>query len=129
MLNKLTIKEAHDGLIKKDFTSVELAKACFDSIREKDEQVNAFITITEDKAYQQAELVDKKINSGKEIGLLEGIPIAIKDNILVKDVKATAGSKILANYVAPYNSTVVNKLKKAGAVIIGKTNLDEFAMG
>ncbi|MBT4722829.1 Asp-tRNA(Asn)/Glu-tRNA(Gln) amidotransferase subunit GatA [Candidatus Falkowbacteria bacterium] len=129
MLNKLSIKEAHDGLVKKDFTSVELAKACFDSIREKDEQVNAFITITEDKAYQQAELVDKKINSGKEIGLLEGIPIAIKDNILVKDVKATAGSKILANYVAPYNSTVVNKLKKAGAVIIGKTNLDEFAMG
>jgi aspartyl-tRNA(Asn)/glutamyl-tRNA(Gln) amidotransferase subunit A len=129
MLNKLTIEEAHKGLVKKEFTSVELAKACFDAIGEKDEHLNAFITIMEDKAYQQAEVVDKKINLGKKIGVIEGIPIAIKDNILVKDVKATAGSKMLSSYVAPYNATVTNRLKKAGAVIIGKTNLDEFAMG
>jgi aspartyl-tRNA(Asn)/glutamyl-tRNA(Gln) amidotransferase subunit A len=129
MLNKLTIEEAHKGLATKQFSAVELAKSCFDVIREKDEKLNAFITITENSAYEQAERVDKKINKGEEIGMLEGIPVAVKDNILVEGVKATGGSKILSSYVATYNATVVNRLKKAGAVIIGKTNLDEFAMG
>lgn len=128
-LSKLTIEEAHKGLVKKDFSAVELAKSCFDTIKEKDEDLNAFITIMEDKAYEEAEKVDRKIKSGKKIGSLEGIPVAVKDNILVEGVKATAGSKILSSYVSTYDATVIQKLKKEQAVIIGKTNMDEFAMG
>lgn len=128
-MNELNIVSAHEGLINKEFTSVELAKACFDAIREKDEELNAFISLTEDQAYQEAEKIDKKINEGSKIGVLEGIPIALKDNILVAGVKATAGSKMLEHYVAPYDATVVERLKKNGAIIIGKTNMDEFAMG
>lgn len=128
-LNKLTIEQAHKGLVAKEFTAVELAKACFDSVRENDEKLNSFITITEEFGLQQAQEVDKKIKAGKTVGALEGIPVGIKDNILVEDIKSTAGSKILENYVAPYDATVVSRLKKAGAILVGKTNMDEFAMG
>ncbi|MFH0988353.1 MAG: Asp-tRNA(Asn)/Glu-tRNA(Gln) amidotransferase subunit GatA [Parcubacteria group bacterium] len=128
-LNGLSIKEAHDGLLKKRFTSVELTRACFDAIKKQDAKLNAFITLTEDSAYQAAERVDAKIKAKKKIGMLEGIPVAIKDNILVDGVKTTAASKILFDYVATYDATVIEKLKEAGAIIIGKTNLDEFAMG
>ncbi|MFH0779756.1 MAG: Asp-tRNA(Asn)/Glu-tRNA(Gln) amidotransferase subunit GatA [Parcubacteria group bacterium] len=128
-LNTLTIADAHNGLINKDFSSVELTKACFDSIRKNEKKLNAFITLTEDLAFKQAENVDKKIQNKKKINILEGVPAAIKDNILVEGVKATAGSKILSSYVAAYDATVVDRLKKAGAVILGKTNMDEFAMG
>lgn len=127
--NKLTIEEAHLGLTKKQFSSLELTRACLNAVKEKDEKLNAFITVVEEKAYDAAEKIDKKIKAGRKIGPLEGIPVAIKDNILVEGVKATAGSKILSNYVATYDATVVDRLKKAGAVIIGKTNMDEFAMG
>ncbi len=128
-LNTLTIEQAHKGLERKDFSAVELAKSCFDAIREKDEKLNAFITISEDQAYQSAEKIDKKDRSKNKFGVLEGIPVAIKDNILVEGIKATAGSKILSTYIATYNATAVERLKKAGAIILGKTNMDEFAMG
>ena len=127
--NQLTIEEAHKGLVNKDFSSLELTKSCFDEIRRKDDKINAFITLTEDNAYRTAEKIDKKIAGKKKINILEGIPVAIKDNILVEGVKSTAGSKILANYVATYNATVIEKLNQEGAVILGKTNMDEFAMG
>jgi len=128
-LNQLTIIQAHQGLIKKEFTSQELTEAVFDAIKKKDKDIHAYLTITQDSALKQAKKADLKIKSGEEIGILEGIPVAIKDNILVKGVKCTAASKILANYIASYDATVVKKLKAAGAIIIGKTNLDEFAMG
>ena len=129
-LNTLTIEEAHKGLKNKDFSAVELTKSCLDAIRVKDEKLNAFITVTEDRAFQQAEKVDSKIKSDKKpLAKLEGIPVAIKDNILVEGVKCTAGSKILSKYVATYDATVIEKLKSAGSVILGKTNMDEFAMG
>lgn len=129
-LNTLTIVEAHKGLLNKDFSSVDLTKSCLDAIRTQDEKLNAFISVMEDKAYEQAEKVDSKLkNSKKEISFLEGIPVALKDNILVEGVKCTAGSKILSKYVATYDATVVGKLREAGAVIVGKTNMDEFAMG
>jgi aspartyl-tRNA(Asn)/glutamyl-tRNA(Gln) amidotransferase subunit A len=128
-LNELTIKEAHDGLVAKKFSSVDLTKACLAQIKKLNTKLNAFITVTEKEALAEAKAVDKKIAAGKEIGILEGVPVALKDNILVKDIRATAGSKILENYVAAYDATVVEKLKAAGAVILGKTNLDEFAMG
>lgn len=128
-LNELTIEEAHDGLVVKKFTSVELTEACLVEIKKLNKKLNVFITVTEKEALAKAEAVDKKIAAGKKIGILEGVPMAIKDNILVKDIRCTSGSKILENYVASYDATVVEKLKTAGAVILGKTNLDEFAMG
>lgn len=128
-LNELTIKEAHAGLVNKKFSSVDLTSACLAQIKKLNKKLNAFITVTEKEALAVAKEVDKKITAGGEIGILEGVPVVLKDNILVKDIRATSGSKILENYVAAYDATVVEKLKAAGAVILGKTNMDEFAMG
>jgi len=127
-LTKLTIKEAHEGLKNGEFTSVELTQAFLDRIKEKDGEIKAYITITEKLALEQAAKADLMIKN-KEIYSLTGIPCAIKDNILIKDIKCTAGSKFLENYIASYDATVIEKLEKMGAVFLGKTNLDEFAMG
>ena len=127
-LTKLTIKEAHEGLKNGEFTSVELTQAFLDRIKEKDGEIKAYITVTEELALEQAVKADLMIKN-KEIYSLTGIPCAIKDNILIKDVKCTAGSKFLENYIASYDATVIEKLEKMGAVFLGKTNLDEFAMG
>ncbi|MFZ3058021.1 MAG: Asp-tRNA(Asn)/Glu-tRNA(Gln) amidotransferase subunit GatA [Minisyncoccales bacterium] len=127
-LTKLNIVEASAGLKNGDFTSVELTKAFLDKIKEKDKEVKAYITVTPETAMEQAKKADEMIKN-KEIYSLTGIPCAIKDNILIKGVKCTAGSKFLENYVATYNATVIEKLEKMGAVFLGKTNLDEFAMG
>ena len=128
-LNTLTIHEAHEGLQRGDFTATDLTRACYETIHAREKELNAFITLTEDAAFEAAEKADKKLQSKKKINILEGIPLGVKDNILVQGVKATSGSKILSTYVATYNATVVDKLKKQGAVILGKTNMDEFAMG
>ena len=125
----LTIKQLHEGFLKKQFTSVEVTEAYLEQIKKKDKDIDAYLTVTEKLAIQQAENADKIISTQKEFSLLCGVPCAIKDNILVEGEKCTAGSKILENYVAPYDATVIKKLKKDGAVILGKTNLDEFAMG
>jgi len=123
------IKEIHDKLINKEITATELIKGYFKTIDEKDNQIKAFLTLTKDQALEQAEKIDEKIKQGKEINDLEGIPYATKDNMLVKGVKATAGSKILENYTASFDATVIKKLKEQGAILLGKTNMDEFAMG
>lgn len=128
-LENFTIEKAHKGLMKKEFSCTELTRAYLDKIKKENKKYNAFLTLTDKLALEQAKKVDEKISHQEKIGPLEGIPIAIKDNILVEDYKCTAGSKILENYAAPYDATVIKKLKKAGAVILGKTNLDEFAMG
>ncbi len=128
-LKDLTIKEVHQGLVKKEFSALELCKAYLDKIKEKDKEIQAFLIVNEDLAISQAKKIDEMILAGREIPILAGIPCAIKDNILVEDVKCTAGSKILENYIAPYDATVIEKLKKEGVIILGKTNLDEFAMG
>jgi len=123
------IKEFHEKLVNKEITSVQLTERYFEIIREKDDKLGAYLTLTEKLALEQARFVDEKISRGEKIGLLAGIPCAIKDNICVDDVRVTAGSKILDNYISPYDATIITRLKKAGAVILGKTNLDEFAMG
>lgn len=128
-LNQLTIRQAHQGLKNREFSATELTTAVLEQIKKMDKQIHAYLTLTEALALEQAKKVDEKIKKREQIGILEGIPIAIKDNILVEGIKCTAGSKILENYIAPYQATVVKKLKKAGAVILGKTNMDEFAMG
>lgn len=128
-LNKFTILQAHEGLKKKQFSSLELTNACLSQIKKHDKDINAFITVREKQAQDSAIQIDKKIASSGPSHILEGIPLAIKDNILVDEVKCTAGSIILENYTAVEDATVVKKLKSAGAILIGKTNLDEFAMG
>jgi aspartyl-tRNA(Asn)/glutamyl-tRNA(Gln) amidotransferase subunit A len=128
-LGNFTIFEIHQGLIRKKFSAKEITQAYLDRIKSEDEKIGAFLQITGDLALSQAKEVDDLISQGREISLLAGVPAAIKDNILVKDLKCTAGSKILENYIAPYDATCVKKLKKQKVVILGKTNLDEFAMG
>lgn len=124
-----TISGAHELLEKREISSVDLTKAYLNEIEKKDKEIHAFLSVHSEYALAQAEEVDKKIASGDELGLLAGVPCAVKDNILVDGLPATAGSKILATYRATYDATVISRLKKAGAVILGKTNLDEFAMG
>ena len=128
-LEKLTIELANEGLSKKQFSCTELTQGYLDKIKKENKELNDFLLVTEKLALEQAKNVDNKISKREKIGLLEGIPVALKDNILVKDQVTTAGSKILEKYKAPYDAFVVDRLKKAGAVIVGKTNLDEFAMG
>jgi len=123
------IRELHEKLINKEITSTELTNQYFDAIEKKDKEIFAYLTLTKDLALEQARKVDEKIARGEEIESLEGIPGAIKDVICTKDVRTTAGSKILDNYIAPYDATVIKNLKERGAVILGKTNCDEFAMG
>ncbi len=127
-LTKLTIKQAHEGLKNKEFTSVDLTKAYLEKIKNLDGELNAYLSVDEEFSLRQAEEADKKIASG-DFGMLMGIPCAIKDAIMVEGQKCSSASKILENYVAPYDATVIKKLQQNGAVILGKTNLDEFAMG
>jgi len=126
-LEELTIKKAHDAFLKGNFTAVDLAKAYLEEIKKKDDKIHAYLEIYDD-VLNQAKKADEIIKSGKA-ELLTGIPISIKDNILIKGRKASAGSKILENYTATYDATVIEKLKKEGVVFLGRTNMDEFAMG
>ena len=119
----------HDMLVNNEITSLELTEAILSRIDEVEGDVKAYLTLTRDEAIAQAKAVDEKIARREKISFLEGIPGAIKDNICTKGVKTTCASKILQNFVPPYSATVVNKLNAENAVILGKTNLDEFAMG
>ena len=127
-LNQLTIKEARKLLDKKEISAVELTRACLARIKATDKKIKALITLCEKQALDLAHEADRRIAKG-ERGALLGVPYLVKDNILTKGVKTTAASKMLENYVAPYNATVIAKLNSAGAVLLGKTNLDEFAHG
>lgn len=126
-LTKLSLIEAREGLLKKEFTSVELTKAHLEVMAEK-RNLNAYITETAEVALDQAKSSDERIAAGKP-GQLEGLPIAVKDLFCTKGVRTTAGSKILENFIPPYESTVTQNLWDAGAVMLGKLNMDEFAMG
>jgi len=127
-LNDFTIETAHQGLVAGDFSALELAEAYLERIKDADERIGAYIDILSDGAREQAQAADERIRQGTG-GLLTGIPLAVKDLILIDNTITTAGSKILENYTATYDATVIRRLKEAGAVFLGKTNLDEFAMG
>jgi len=126
---KLDIKETHKGLKEKQFSAVEVAKSYLERIKKENKNISAYFSVSEKLALSQAEHTDERIKNKEEISVLDGVPVAIKDNILVEGERNTCSSKILEEYVAPYDATVINKLKAEGAVILGKTNLDEFAMG
>jgi aspartyl-tRNA(Asn)/glutamyl-tRNA(Gln) amidotransferase subunit A len=128
-LYSLTIKEAAERLDRGEITSVKLAESIFERIEEVEPKIGAYITLCKDGALQMAEASDKRRQEGKTLGLLDGIPIAVKDLFLTKGIKTTAGSKILDDFIPAYESTVTRKLWEAGAVLIGKANLDQFAMG
>lgn len=128
-LRTLTIAEASKLLIEKEISSVELVKSCVEAIETKDADIHAFLSFDAKNAVLQAEAIDKRRHAGESLGPIAGIPCAVKDNILVKGFTATAASKILEPYQAPYDATVIARLRRAGAVFLGKTNLDEFAMG
>jgi len=127
-LNQLTIKEAKEGLRSKKFSSIELTKACLEQIKKHNENLNAFITITEKGALESAKKADELISDKQDLPFL-GIPIALKDLFSTKGIKTSAASNVLRDYVPEYDATVVRKLKDAGAIIIGKTNLDAWAHG
>ncbi len=124
-----SIRELHEQLVKKERSAVEITQSYLDRIRAVDAQVNSFLLVTDDHAIAQAKAVDAKIAAGDAIGLLEGIPIAIKDNICTQNIRTTCASRILENFVPPYESTVSQKLIDVGMITLGKTNMDEFAMG
>ncbi|VXD24857.1 aspartyl/glutamyl-tRNA(Asn/Gln) amidotransferase subunit A [Planktothrix serta PCC 8927] len=124
-----SIRKLHRQLIKKERSAVEITQEALDRIAQLEPKLKSFLCVTADRALEQARQVDAKIAAGEEIGLLAGIPIAIKDNMCTEGIRTTCGSKILENFIPPYESTVTQKLAAAGAVMVGKTNLDEFAMG
>ncbi len=124
----LTIHEAHELLKQKEITSVELTRAVLERIEDVEEKVDAFITVAADLALQQAAEADRLI-AASHCEALTGIPLAIKDLICTRDLQTSCASKILENFIPPYDATVTRKLKEAGAIVLGKLNMDEFAMG
>jgi len=128
-ISELKAWEIANGYRNKDFSCVEVTEEFLKNIEEKDGEINAYITVTKELALEQAKRVDEKLNNREELSEISGIPISIKDNISVKNTKLTCGSKMLENYISPYDATLVEKIKENDGVILGKVNLDEFAMG
>lgn len=121
--------EIREKVSNKELTAREVVEAFLGRIEEVEDDIKAFITIDKEGALSQADEIDKKIKNNEEVGALAGIPIGIKDNIVTKDLRTTCGSRMLENYISPFDATVVQKIKEQDGIIIGKTNMDEFAMG
>ena len=124
-----SIDSIRGGLLARDFTAVELTRQALDFAERENPKINAYLRLCPERALLAAEKVDEKIAAGHDPGLLGGVPVAVKDVIVTRGVITTCGSKILANYIPPYDATAVERIEAAGGVIIGKTNCDEFAMG
>ena len=128
-LYEYTIHELSDLLEAGKTTSEEIVKSYFDRIREKDGQVKAYVSTMEEEAIKQAKSIDERRKNGEKLGKYAGIPVGIKDNLNIKGTKTTCSSKMLENYESPYDATVIEKLKAEEMIFLGKTNMDEFAMG
>ena len=124
-----SIAKIHEMLVGKQLSCAELTKSYLDEIDKSNSELNAYVNVTPDEAMKTAEAVDKKIAAGEEIGMLEGVPMTLKDNISTKGIETTCCSKILTGYKPIYNATVWELLQNQNAVMLGKTNMDEFAMG
>jgi aspartyl-tRNA(Asn)/glutamyl-tRNA(Gln) amidotransferase subunit A len=128
-LTTLTISQIRDLLDKRQASAAEIARAHFARIGEQDKQVRAYLSLCPDRALAQAKKVDEAIAAGEPVGPLAGVPVAVKDVILTRGIATTCASRMLEHFIAPYDATAVERLERAGAVILGKTNCDEFAMG
>lgn len=128
-LNELAAEEMSALLRKKEISCRELADSAFSRIRERNGEINAFAALSEERAYEQADAVDKKLARGEELPPLAGIPAAVKDNICTEGVRTSCASRMLENFIPPYNARVIERMLSGGMIIAGKTNLDEFAMG
>src|ERR1700732_962095 len=124
-----TIRGVQEALASKKISARELAVDYYKRIEARNPELNAYLTLSQDRAYAQADRVDALVTAGKPLPPLAGVPIAVKDVTSTRGVRPTCGSKILENYIPPYDATAVSCLEAAGAVILGKTNCDEFAMG
>lgn len=118
---ELTAIEMKENLEKKRISARDIVEAHIDRIEKVEEELNAFITISKEEALKSADRIDQKVRNGEKLGPLAGIPIGIKDNIVTKDIRTTCGSKMLENFVPPYESTVVEKIRKGDGIILGKT--------
>lgn len=127
-INK-SIDELHTLLVKKEMSCTELTQEFIKNIHQIEPKIKAFITVTEESALKRAAEVDKRIGNQEKIGLLEGLPVALKDNICTEGIETTCASRMLKGYMPPFNATVVDKLQEAEAILFGKVNMDEFAMG
>ena len=128
-IEDMTVEDIQNGYRNKSFTVKEVVQEYINRILKLDDKIGAFITISKDEALEAAEDMDKKLQKGEDIGPLGGIPVAIKDNICTRGIRTTCASKMLEDFIPPYDATVIEKLKDAGAIIIGKANMDEFGMG
>ena len=128
-LRSLTIRQIRDGLLARRFSAVELARESLQFAEAHNASTNAYLRLSPERALRAAARVDEKIARGDDPGPLAGVPVAVKDVILTKGLRTTCGSKLLADYVPPYDATAIVRLEEAGGVILGKTNCDEFAMG
>lgn len=128
-IEHMTLDDIKDGYLRKKFSVMELVQEYLKRIEHVDDNLNAFITICRESALKEAKEMDRRLENGEDIGTLGGIPIAVNDNICTCGIRTTCASRALSDFIPPYDATVVKKLKAAGAIIIGKTNMDEFAMG
>ena len=128
-LSSLTLHEASSKLRRREISSVELTEAVFQRISAIDDKVQAYLTLARESALEQAKQADTRLSAETQPSPLLGMPLAIKDNFLTRGVRTTCASKILGDFMPPYDATTIAKLRSVGAVIVGKTNLDEFAMG
>ncbi len=124
-----SIAKIHEMLVSKQVSCTELTKSYLEEIEKSNGELNAYVNVTPDTALETAKTVDEKIAKGEEIGMLEGVPMTLKDNLSTKDIETTCCSKILKGYKPIYNATVWENLSAQNAVMLGKTNMDEFAMG
>ncbi|MDP0506913.1 MAG: Asp-tRNA(Asn)/Glu-tRNA(Gln) amidotransferase subunit GatA [Fusobacterium sp. JB019] len=124
-----TALELRDKIANKELSAVEALTAVYEKIEKTDDLIGSFISLRKETALKEAKIIDEKIANGEEVGILAGVPVSVKDNMVSLNDLTTSCSKILYNYKGIYDATVVKKLKEAGAIIIGKTNMDEFAMG
>jgi aspartyl-tRNA(Asn)/glutamyl-tRNA(Gln) amidotransferase subunit A len=128
-LKFLTIDAARTAVQERQTTAHALAEAHYARIRQEDGQIGAFLTLSKERALEQADRIDRMVAEGKPLPALGGVPVGIKDVMSTRGVRTTAGSKILDNYIPPYDGTAVARMEAAGAVVLGKMNCDEFAMG
>ncbi|MBV9341036.1 MAG: Asp-tRNA(Asn)/Glu-tRNA(Gln) amidotransferase GatCAB subunit A, partial [Acidobacteria bacterium] len=128
-LTALTIDAARTAIAERKITAGALAEAFFAKIEKDDPRIGAYLVVSKERASSKAAEIDKLAESGEKLPPLAGVPVGIKDVLITRGVRTTAGSKILGNYVPPYDCTAVRRLEEAGAVVLGKLNCDEFAMG